>query len=90
MTSAHRLDDGTPGGELTDREKSILDFEREWWQHTGHKDEAIRRSFELSPARYYQVLNALTQSPAALAYDPMLVKRLIRAREDRRSKRESE
>ena len=71
-----------------ERDRAILDFEREWWQHPGAKEDAIRQTFGLSPARYYQVLGKLMDSEAALAYDPMLVKRLHRVREDRQSSRQ--
>ncbi|MDF9809654.1 MAG: DUF3263 domain-containing protein [Aurantimicrobium sp.] len=71
-----------------ERDRAILDFEREWWQHPGAKEDAIRQTFGLSPARYYQVLGKLMDSEAALAYDPMLVKRLQRVRDDRRSSRQ--
>jgi hypothetical protein len=37
----------------------------------------------MSSTRYYQVLNALIDNPAALAHDPMLVKRLRRLRASR-------
>jgi Protein of unknown function (DUF3263) len=72
---------------LTDYDKAILAFEREWWQHPGSKDEAIRVAFDISPARFYQVLMALVDSRAALEYDPMLIKRLQRVREQRRQSR---
>ncbi|MEY4532325.1 MAG: hypothetical protein RI926_94 [Actinomycetota bacterium] len=70
-----------------ERDRAILDFEREWWQHPGAKEDAIRQTFGLSPARYYQLLGQLMDSEAALAYDPMLVKRLQRVRDDRQSSR---
>ena len=35
-------------------------------------------------ARYYQLLNELIDRPAALAFDPILVKRLRRQRAERR------
>ena len=73
---------------LDERDRAILDFEREWWQHPGAKEDAIRQTFGLSPARYYQVLGKLMDSEAALAYDPMLIKRLQRVRDDRRSSRQ--
>lgn len=73
---------------LDERDRAILDFEREWWQHPGAKEDAIRQTFGLSPARYYQLLLALMDSEAALAYDPMLVKRLQRVRQERLSSRE--
>ena len=73
---------------LTDRERDILDFENQWWRHAGAKEQAIRDRFELSSTRYYQVLNALLERPAALAYDPALVQRLrrVRASRSRRSR----
>ena len=71
-----------------ERDRAILDFEREWWQHPGAKEDAIRQTFGLSPARYYQVLGKLMESEAALAYDPLLIKRLQRVRDDRRSSRQ--
>ena len=68
---------------LSERDAAILDFERRWWRHAGAKEEAIREAFGLSAARYYQVLNAVIDSPAAVRHDPMLVKRLHRARDAR-------
>lgn len=72
---------------LAERELRILAFERQWWRHAGAKEEAIRAEFGLSAARYYQVLNALLDSPAALVSDPMLVKRLRRLRDARTAAR---
>jgi len=68
---------------LSVRDAAVLDFEREWWAHAGAKEEAIREAFGISAARYYQVLNAVIDSPAAVRHDPMLVKRLHRARDAR-------
>jgi hypothetical protein len=72
---------------LSARDASVLDFEREWWRHAGAKEEAIRSQFSLSTARYYQVLNAVIDLPAAVQYDPMLVGRLQRARDARTASR---
>ncbi len=72
---------------LDGRSKEILDFERGWWKSPGTKERAVRERFGLSPARYYQLLNRLVDSPEALAYDPMLVKRLRRLRVARRRQR---
>jgi hypothetical protein len=68
---------------LGERDRSILSFERQWWRHAGAKEQAIREEFGLSAARYYQLLGALIDSPAALHHDPMLVKRLLRLRDAR-------
>ena len=74
-------------GELLDRDREILAFERQWWQFAGAKEQAVRDKFGMSATRYYQVLNALIDSPAALAYDPLLVKRLRRLRAARQRAR---
>ncbi|SCL62891.1 Protein of unknown function [Micromonospora citrea] len=72
-----------PDGGLTERERGILAFEQQWWRHAGAKEQAIRDSFGLSATRYYQLLNALLDNPAALAADPVLVGRLRRLRSSR-------
>jgi hypothetical protein len=73
--------------ELTDRDQQILDFERQWWRYAGAKEQAMRDLFGMSATRYYQVLNALIDRPEALAYDPMLIKRLRRLRATRQRTR---
>jgi hypothetical protein len=72
---------------LTRRDREILAFERQWWKYAGAKEQAVRELFDMSATRYYQVLNALIDSPAALAADPMLVKRLRRLRASRQRQR---
>lgn len=74
-------------GDLGERERQILSFEHQWWCHAGAKEEAIRSQFGLSTARYYQLLNALIDTPAAVIHDPMLVRRLQRVRDARTSAR---
>jgi hypothetical protein len=73
----------TGRGALSERDRAILDFERQWWKYAGAKEQAVRNLFELPATRYYQVLNALIDRPEALAYDPMLVRRLRRLRSAR-------
>ena len=77
--------DGPPLDEspLGEREREILAFERRWWKHAGAKEQAIRDRFQLSATRYYKLLNALLDEPAALAHDPVLVQRLRRIRASR-------
>jgi hypothetical protein len=72
---------------LPEREQRILEFERQWWKFAGAKEQAIREQFDMSATRYYQVLNALIDQPAALSFDPMLVKRLQRMRAARQRAR---
>jgi hypothetical protein len=78
--------EGSPDG-LCRRDREILAFERQWWKYAGAKEQAIRELFDMSTTRYYQVLNALIDTPAALAADPMLVKRLRRLRASRQRQR---
>ncbi|MBO1765974.1 MULTISPECIES: DUF3263 domain-containing protein [Allobranchiibius] len=73
--------------DLSDRDRRILDFERTWWKLQGSKEQAIRETFDLSSTRYYQALNSLIDTPGALAYDAMLVKRLQRLRAGRMRQR---
>ena len=72
---------------LSDRDRRILEFERQWWKYAGAKEQAIRDLFDMSGTRYYQLLNGLIDTPEALAFDPMLVKRLRRMRAARQRAR---
>ena len=72
---------------LSERDQRILEFERQWWKFAGAKEQAIREQFDMSATRYYQVLNALIDQPAALSFDPMLIKRLQRMRAARQRAR---
>ena len=85
--TAAREQTASPDEVLSERDQQVLAFERQWWKYAGAKEQAIRELFDMSATRYYQVLNALIDSPAALAHDPMLVKRLRRMRASRQRAR---
>ncbi|GAA1237292.1 DUF3263 domain-containing protein [Prauserella halophila] len=72
-----------PGEALTEREREVLAFERQWWKYAGAKEQGIRELFAMSPTRYYQILNRLIDKQDAMRADPMLVKRLRKARASR-------
>ena len=72
---------------LSTRERAILDLERTWWSHARSKEATIRQELGLSPTRYYQLLTALLDSGDAMAYDPLVVRRLQRHRTVRRRTR---
>jgi hypothetical protein len=55
--------------------------------HLGLTESAIKELFDVSAARYYQLLNDLIDRDDALLAAPMLVKRLRRLREARMSTR---
>ncbi|MDT4891790.1 MAG: hypothetical protein QOE97_825 [Pseudonocardiales bacterium] len=85
--AAETTDAADGADSLSRRDREILAFERQWWKYAGAKEQAIRELFDMSTTRYYQVLNALIDTPAALAADPMLVKRLRRLRASRQRQR---
>lgn len=70
--------------------RAVLDFEREWAVRPdgpADKGTAIPEHFGISTARYYQVLARVVDDPAAMAYDPLTVRRLRRRRDERRNQR---
>jgi hypothetical protein len=73
--------------ELTDEDRAVLAFERQWWKYPAAKEQAIKDVFDLSGTRYYQRLNGLLDREAAYVADPALVKRLRRLRETRQAAR---
>ena len=72
---------------LSEQQVALLDFEKQWWALPGSKESEIRERFEISPTRYYQLINALIDTEEALAHDPLLVKRLRRLRAARQKER---
>jgi hypothetical protein len=79
--------EANPSLQLTELEKAVLDFERQWWKLPMEKEQAIKQQFDLSGPQYYQLLNSLIDRREALAADPLLVKRLRRLRAQRREQR---
>ena len=67
---------------LTELERAILEFEAKQPSVGPAKNEAIRSQLGLSPVRYYQVLTRLTDSVEAVQFDPVLVHRLRRIRDE--------
>jgi hypothetical protein len=72
---------------LTDREKSVLEFEGSWWLYPGPKDRAIRDYLTMSATRYYQILRRVLDHPEAIEYAPLTVRRLRRVRDESRERR---
>ena len=89
MVASEAFSSGQPQetGSLSERDRGILDFERQWWKFAGAKESAVREKFDMSSTRYYQVLNALIDRPEALEHDPLLVRRLRRLRAARQRQR---
>ena len=73
---------------LSERDMRVLAFERGTWRTAGAKEQAIADILDMSSTRYYQLLNELIDTPEALKFDPVLVKRL-RAQRARRQRMRS-
>lgn len=73
--------------ELSERDLTILDLEQNWWSRPGSKHEQVVDALDMSITRYHELLDELIELPAAKAYDPLLVLRLRRMRDDRRRSR---
>ena len=78
---------GEPSAVLSERDAAILEFEKSWWAADGAKASEIRERFGMSTTAYHQILNGLLDDPAALAAQPLLVKRLRRLRDQRQRSR---
>jgi hypothetical protein len=76
--------------ELDPELRAVLDLERTWWTLRVSKERAVRERLGLSPARYHQLLNRAIDLPEAVAFDPMLVRRLQRVRSARRLARSAQ
>lgn len=68
---------------LNSREREMLDFEASWWQQPGSKSRGIAQRFSVTASAYYKRLADLIERPDAMAYDPLLVRRLRRRRSER-------
>ncbi|HTN57963.1 MAG TPA: DUF3263 domain-containing protein [Protaetiibacter sp.] len=86
-SGAARLDPDASDAGLDAFSVRLLAFEDAWSGRTGAKASAIRAEFGVAPARYYQLLSAILDSPTALRHDPLLVRRLQRMRDSRAAAR---
>jgi hypothetical protein len=69
---------------LCERERLLLDIERTWWLEGRSKTEVVKARLRLSLSRYNRLLADLLGNEEAESYDPLVVRRLRRARERRR------
>ncbi len=72
---------------LSEQERQIIDFERQWWRYAGAKEQAISELFGMTATSYYQALNNLIDRTEAMQNDPLLIKRLRRLRSARQRAR---
>lgn len=69
---------------LRERDRVILDIEGSWWLDGRAKSEVVRERLHMSLSRYNQLLAELLTNKEAEAYDPLVVRRLRRAKDRRR------
>ena len=72
---------------LAERERAVLSVERSWWLTDRSKETAIRADLAMTPSTAYRLLHDVIDRDRALAYDPLVVLRLRRARRTRRRAR---
>lgn len=72
---------------LSEKEREVLDFEGSWWKEGGPKEVRIREQLQLSPTRFYAMLQELMESAEAMEHSPLVVRRMRRMRERRRRAR---
>jgi hypothetical protein len=72
---------------LSDRDRAILEFERGWWLEPGTKEARLRAQLDLSPSRYRELLYELIDDADAMAFDPLVVRRVRKVRERNRKAR---
>ncbi|WP_420179706.1 DUF3263 domain-containing protein [Paenarthrobacter sp. TA1.8] len=61
---------------LTNQQKAMLDLAGEHFKHAGSLDSAAMDRFGMTPTRYWQEVNRLIQTEAAVAYRPATVAHL--------------
>ena len=69
---------------LSARDLAILHFEQSWWESEIPKGQAVREKFQLTESEYLSALDHLIATEAAMAAEPLLVRRLRRLRDRRR------
>ena len=71
--------------EIEVEDLALLRFADGWWRSAAAREQAIRERFGMTPVRFYQRLAHLIETPAAAAAEPLLIARLKRIRDARRS-----
>lgn len=61
---------------LTDTQKAMLDLASEKFKYAGSLDSVAMERFGMTPTRYWQEINVLIQTEAAVAYRPAAVAQL--------------
>jgi hypothetical protein len=73
--------------QLTPADLEVLEFARAPWKSIGRRTDAIYARFGETETRFFQRLHVLLNNPAAIAYDPDGVRRLLDRRDLLRARR---
>ena len=76
-----------PSPSLTTTEQQILDIQGMPFKYQGAREALIRDELGLTATHFYQLLNMIIDTEPAMAYNPMLVKRLRARRVSRGTRR---
>lgn len=69
---------------LSDRDRQILALAAAHYRHPAKREADARDQLGLSPVAFWVAVDRILDDPAAMAAEPMIVKRLRRLREARR------
>lgn len=74
---------------LTGHQRAMIDFHRKYAMVTSpeRRNFVIWEQFDMSPTQFYSEWNALIDHPRAVAYDPHVINRHRRLREERKARR---
>lgn len=68
--------------QLSELDQRILQFMKKDFKYKGARDLAIKQEFDLNAIEFFHRVNTLIDTEAALAYDPILIGQLRKAREN--------
>lgn len=76
-----------PSTSLNKTEQRILDIQAMHFKYQGAREQFIRDELSMGATHFYQQLNRVIDTEAAMTYDSMLVKRLRARRVSRGARR---
>lgn len=81
MARTEEFASGQPKTGLSDQDREVLDFAKQWWKYPGARHEALLEKFDYGPTTFFQKLNRIIDDPAAMEHDAQTVNRYRRIRE---------
>ena len=72
---------------MSAREVELIEYEGSWWKEPGNRADVVAKRFGLTLDEYRDVIDVLIDTEAALTHDPLVVRRLRRQRDNKRTQR---